>query len=257
MTKKQFYTRFTKELKEGMLRIQAIREKQQALTDKMNSGKYSKEYIEKNLKPESTRLFVTLGAEEGEVRREATAMINDYLRQLKDADSLHGKDITDDAKILNCGIKLKKEDLLDMLRHNEGNSTMQQIIIRHAEQNGIRLGVAFVGNKKIIDNVEALADTLRYTIPWAQRNNWERDFERVYGPGSAAHAYFMNTADNDTVGVIPADSEAAERLVPVLVDEKETEETGKTEATAANTLAQPKGLTNEEFVNIFRAVHGS
>lgn len=108
------------------------------LEDKLNSNTYSDEHKQKVIIPELAK-----AKREREARREkATKQAGDLAREYMDKqavlDELRGDQITDDARLLTCGIKLNVGELEKMFDRNAGNGTMQQIICRYVQEQGLK-----------------------------------------------------------------------------------------------------------------------
>lgn len=106
--------------------------------DKLDVQKYSKEHKDKVIRPEIDKLK----RERETLRENATKKVGELAREYMDKqaalDELRGDQITDDARLLTCGIKLNVGELEKMFDRNAGNGTMQQIVCRYAHEQGLK-----------------------------------------------------------------------------------------------------------------------
>lgn len=106
--------------------------------DKLDAQKYSHEHKEKVIMPEIAKLK----REREAIRENATKKVREIAREYMDKqaalDELRGDQITDDVRLLTCGIKLNVGELEKMFDRNAGNGTMQQIICRYAYEHEMK-----------------------------------------------------------------------------------------------------------------------
>ena len=119
-----------------------------------------------------------------------------HCEKLYALDDLDGSQLTDDARLLNSGLKLTERDLIAILKRNAGNSTMKQVVLRWAAENGVDLRryaqergipletVVYVGHAQEIRDVEGLTDTAdRYLSHWADKPNNRDMLQRFFVTG--------------------------------------------------------------------------
>lgn len=106
--------------------------------DKLDAQKYSPEHKDKVIRPEIAKLK----RERETLRENATKKVGELAREYMDKqaalDELRGDQINEDARLLTCGIKLNSKELEKMFDRNAGNGTMQQIICRYANEQGLQ-----------------------------------------------------------------------------------------------------------------------
>lgn len=109
-------------------------------------------------------------------------IVDKYIEDCYTADAINPDDITDDVKILELPTTVSRNDLMNILKRNEDNSTMQQIVLRYAEQHGIDLdGLQYTGHSDEIQGANNLKGTFQpYFFRWIgdTRDNG-KFFERV------------------------------------------------------------------------------
>lgn len=208
MTRKQFYLNLHKAVKDGVSRIVKARNELAKTMEEMKNDMYSREYIENTLEPRRREAVRKIEQESDKAKEAAYALLDEYIIQLEDEDALNGADINDDLKLLTCGMKLSKKDLLDMVKRNENNRTMTQMIIRYAEDNGVDIGIVYRGNKGLIETVKQLKANVDYAIKWTEYPKVNDMVERVWGEGTQMFNYFVLTSEDDIDVATPVDEEA-------------------------------------------------
>lgn len=188
MNKKEFYEKVTESVTESIEKISQKRKLLENLEDEKRSGKLSREYVMKTIDPEISGLKKAIEEMKVEGKKDIESLCEEYTGELIDEDSLHGEDLTDDAKLLNSGITLTKRDLESMLKRNSGNRTMTQVITRYAKEKDIDLGVYYVGNNETLALVKAVPYTTEIVLKWEGRNGM---YEKLMGEGTDFEKAFL------------------------------------------------------------------
>ena len=176
-----FYEEVAKSVRSSAKKMRDLTERMDKLREQKDSGDYSKDYIAKNINPELFSEKRVLDELKVAGMKEIQALCDSYTSELQDEDTLKGSELTDDARLLSSGIKLNKNDLDAMLRRNEGNRTMTQLILRHAEANKIDLGRIYMGNNPTIATIKSVPYISGIALKWY--NNPDM-VERFVGEGS-------------------------------------------------------------------------
>ena len=116
------------------------------------------------------------------------SLCSSYERELTEADSIKGSELTDDARLLSLGM-LDKRDLETMLKRNDNNRTMTQLICRYAKKNDIDLGVQYVGNDDIITSLKSFPYVTETVLKWS---NNPSVYNQLMGEGSDLEAWSQN-----------------------------------------------------------------
>ena len=114
-----------------------------ALDEKINSGLYTQKMINEEFLPKKTELKSQYESTISKALSDAYSLIDNYESEVAEMDSLDPAEITDDIKLLQSGIKLTDRDLKSMLKRNEDNRTMTQLILRYAEEKKIEVGSVY------------------------------------------------------------------------------------------------------------------
>ena len=151
------------------------------LEEMKKSGKYAAEYILKSIDPKIMTLKQKIEKLKISSENSINEMCEQYRRELLDEDSLKGSELTEDAKLLNSGMKLSKKDLDAMLRRNDGNKTMEQLICRYADENNIDLGIVYTGNNPTLAKLKAIPYVTGVALKWYDQPDL---VEKFIGEGS-------------------------------------------------------------------------
>lgn len=140
-------------LKKKALEVRAVKKKIDELDADIGSGDFSPKKVEA-LTAQRYDLHRKLQNITTEARQEARQFVEKYKTELEEQDSLRGEDLTDDARLLSAGIPLNQRDLEAILNRSSDNRTMQQLVLRYAEANGIEMSVRYVGNRRAIEEAD-------------------------------------------------------------------------------------------------------
>ena len=85
--------------------------------------------------------------------------------------------MTDDARLLSVGVKLRDTDLEKMFDKHAGNYTMQRLIADYADQNGIRIRRAVeYPNGYLIQTVKNVPYVANKSVGWHTRPEFYEQF---------------------------------------------------------------------------------
>lgn len=155
-----------------------------ALKEKEKSGIYSREYLEKNVRPKMAELKREIERDKAAAISGAKGIVAAYQDELRDKDNLHPEDITEDAKLFTAGIKLKRRDIEAILARNQDNATMTQIALRYAEENGVDLGrdkKYYYGHQAEIQEAEGVTGAVSYYDRWIDKPNAGEMLNKFFG----------------------------------------------------------------------------
>lgn len=151
------------------------------LDTKIKSGRYSQMTITNELEPKKRELNRARQDACHNALEEARNAIEQYRVDNAELNQLNPAELTDDVKLLQSGIILKQRDIEGMLKRNENNRTMTQIILRYAEENKINTGHNyFFGGKEEEETARALDSILYYYKNWIDKPNAKEMLNRFF-----------------------------------------------------------------------------
>ena len=141
--------------------------------DKINEGVYAGSLLAE-LQETEKALSITLNKFVDQTIKEAQGIFDAEVERLEEENSLRAADLSDDAKILESGILLKKKDIDMMLARPENqNETMRRLINDYVDRNkikdpatGLKMNVPGRQNQGEIDSVKHNAAVLTYYKRW-------------------------------------------------------------------------------------------
>lgn len=169
-------------LEESRSAIAELVVKRDGLKDDVREGKYSQAYVNEQVQPQISELNKGIERATAEAEQKANAICDAYTAQLEAEDVLDGSQLTDDVRLLSCGITLTEKDISALLEKNKGNATMVQVLARYANEHGLGTSYLYTGNARSIQyakNVRSLA--AQYVKNWiTDVKQGERLLERYF-----------------------------------------------------------------------------
>jgi chromosome segregation ATPase len=159
-------------LKRGTEKLSEKKEAVKGLQAQIDSKRYS-DTANKEKLLQMQNIQREISEEAAEIEAEANRLVDAYCDELRAADELKPSELTDDVKLLNCGVRLNEHDIEAMIKRNDGNATMLQLIERYAKENGIApRGLNYRGNVDVIRQVEGVKYTIHtYVDHWIDKDN--------------------------------------------------------------------------------------
>lgn len=152
------------------------------LENQLGSVKYSSEYKKEELEPKLKKLKKDRDALREKAVEAVRKLAREYMESQTALDELRGDQINEDARLLNCGIKLTVNELERIFDRNSGNGTMQQIICRYAQDHDMKdFRRSYRRRASSCNNIDY---NLSYTVDVALKYyNDKNAYERIAGEG--------------------------------------------------------------------------
>ena len=161
-----------------------IRQKKAIISERqeeLSSGRFNENHIRNVIFPEIRLLKSEIEKTQNDAVKAATAILDDYEKQLDDLDALNPSDINEDAKLFDVGVTLTEKDLRSILDRNQDNRTMTILALRYAKENGIDMGVSYVGSARERHEVANMKTIIwNYGERWISRDNVEDMIDRLF-----------------------------------------------------------------------------
>ena len=152
-----------------------------ALEEKIKSNRYTPQVLKEEVYPKRDELRRKITSMCDAAFTEANSHIAQYRADTADSNRLDPSQLTDDVKLLQPGIKLNAADIQGMIKRNEGNRTMLQIILRYAEDNGIDTGgTLYVGGQQEEETARNLEGIMYYYKNWIDKPNAKDMLNRFF-----------------------------------------------------------------------------
>lgn len=160
-------------LEESRSAIAELVVKRDGLKDAVREGKYSQAYVNEQVQPQISELNRGIERATAEAEQKANAICDAYTAQLEAEDVLDGSQLTDDVRLLNCGITLNERDIAALLEKNKGNATMIQVLARYANEHGLDTNYRYWGNAGRIQHAKSVRSVAAQYI-----RNWITDVKQ-------------------------------------------------------------------------------
>ena len=104
---------------------------------------------------------------------------------------LDASQITDDTRLLTCGVKLRANEIEELMKKNLGNYTMTVLLSRYAEENDLKLesgimGVALgsTGHDALRTFANDERQRIQYALKWIDTDKGTSMLNQFYGVAS-------------------------------------------------------------------------
>lgn len=185
MKRREFYNKLNDSVCAAIEKLNAKKEELEKVRFKIqDTKKYTPQHIAE-LRQRSFELEKEINDYQYEVNKAIKDACDEYAAELRRGDDLDPAKITDDAKLLNCGIKLKRADLEKMFDKYNGNTTMQRLVLSAAENAGIsQFGRVVLPSEssQFARVVDGLPEAARVALKWYDKPGvYEKTFGAAAG----------------------------------------------------------------------------
>lgn len=213
MKRRDFYKGMIEVIQEGCDTLQKIDKAIAEAKAEISSGRYSQDVVN-----ELREKINTLSKQSDEAITATLKTLSKHIdvmrSSLEDEMAMRGSDIVADAELLKYN--LGEKELVSIINRNENNPTMVQLVLLHAKERGLDLGVRFSGNEVELNALNSLEYAARVTL----RNHSQADiFEDMFGEGSEIEQLF-NTIDPPPAVTLSYTDDVIANAVRLLSDNK-------------------------------------
>lgn len=135
------------------------------------------EHINKVLEPQRRDLRRQINDAADLAKIEVEKLTAAYIAELEAENHLDGGALTDDAKLLSVGVKLRETDLEKMLDKHAGNYTMQRLIVDYANQNELKINrTLYFPNTELIMTVKQIPYVANKSVTQHKRPEFYEQF---------------------------------------------------------------------------------
>lgn len=130
----KFSTRVYDCLKTATDEITALKAERDSIIARQKAGELGSAYDQQIM-----NLNIAITERAKQAKADADRLVDEFTEALRASQTINPAHLTADAQFFQMGITLTKEDLVAMLTRNEGNPTMQRLIIDYSDKNKIEL----------------------------------------------------------------------------------------------------------------------
>ena len=154
-----------------------------AADDAINSGRYTTRTIQGEYEPKRAEAKRKMESDATAAINRARALVAQYAADADAMNDLDPAQLTDDIKLLQAGIQLTERDIKTMLKRNAENRTMQQLIMRYAQEHGIEspdFKPYYIPSMKERATAEGLSRILDYYEKWITQPNAREMLDKFF-----------------------------------------------------------------------------
>lgn len=168
MTYNEFCTETKTTIKDAIADLNFTAAELNELNEKIkDTRRYTAQHIKGTLIPKRNAAKLRMEERKTEAMNKIQSLCDQQLAELRAANDLNPNDITDDAKLFNVGVTLSTSDLEKIFDRNQGNSTMERLILDYAKQNNLDLHrTHMMPNADEIKYVEGIPYAAKVSLRW-------------------------------------------------------------------------------------------
>lgn len=121
------------------IEMEKLVDEQLKLKDELDDPKIAQDYKQNTIIPKLGELRHQISEKKHYALQEVKKMTDGAKQNIQALNNIKGEDLTDDAKLFSCGVKLTNRDLEQIIDRNSKNPTMIQLALRYADENGIKV----------------------------------------------------------------------------------------------------------------------
>lgn len=185
MTKREYYKELKKTIDEGFTAYQKKRQEYNRLREQRDRQDYSARYINSELIPEMAKIKRQLEDIQYNTRETVRKLTEEIKKTVSDSNRLNPEDLTEDVKLLQGGLILKKRDIEGILERNSDNRTMIQLALRYAEEHDIKLDAVYIENSSsVFDSAQSALDIVVKWYDTDKKETFDRVYDCIFSEGS-------------------------------------------------------------------------
>lgn len=171
MTHREYLNSVKGKIDDTITELKKFQAKIDSNNKQIDSGMFKPEYCN-----ELRRANRSISYDQTMFRQKALKEIEDisnaYSKELKLSNCLKGDQLTDDVKLLTCGVRLTDKDLMGIIERNKGNDTMEQIVSRYAQENKIDIPFVYVPeNLQLASRIKGYTQTADVVMKHFDKQN--------------------------------------------------------------------------------------
>lgn len=152
-----------------------------AVEAEIKNGRYTDKALTDEIYPYREKLRTSVRGMYNEAMDGARKLIAEYRTEAERLNDLNPDDINDDVKLLQTGVDLLPRDIEALLRRNNTNRTMVQLVLRYAKAHNIDTSSMYVGTADEVKRADTLTTTLKYFEKWIDKPNGRDTLDRFFG----------------------------------------------------------------------------
>jgi len=144
--------------------IEKLVDEKLRLQDELDDPKIAHDYKQNTIIPKMGELRHKISEKKIFAEQEVKKMVAAAKQQISSLNDLKGEDLTEDAKLFSCGVKLSESDLEKIIDRNSNNATMIQLALRYANENGLKVNRVLDTHSQALTACDDLSSTAHLYI---------------------------------------------------------------------------------------------
>lgn len=133
------YSEMKNYLRGQRIEVEKLVEEFEKVKEDLKDNRLDEKYKQSVLIPKYGEIRHKISEKKTAIDLEAKRMTEVVKQNIHKLNDIKGEDLTDDAKLFSCGVKLTESDLEKIIDRNSGNPTMTQLALRYANENGLKV----------------------------------------------------------------------------------------------------------------------
>lgn len=146
------------------IEIEKLVDEKLRLQDELDDPKIAHDYKQKTIIPKMGELRHKISEKKFYAEEEVKKMVDAAKQEIHSLNDLKGEDLTEDAKLFSCGVKLTESDLEKIIDRNSKNATMTQLALRYANENGLKVNRVLDTHSQALSACDDLSGTAHLYI---------------------------------------------------------------------------------------------
>lgn len=193
MTKREYFEKVDQIVRDTIAKLNLAKSEIDAADKKIGSGKFSREGVQE-IKIEREKMEKSIATAKETALAEIKKLSDGFCKEITEKNKLKASDITDDAKLMNIGVKLSPADLEEMFDRNSGNATMERLIHEYARQNDVKISrVPRFNGEMDFKSASDMPTACNYIL---KNHSVPSMYHQFMGDGSNYRNQFMSDAES-------------------------------------------------------------
>ena len=163
------------------IELEKLVDERQKIKDQLEDDRLDVVYKQNVLMPKHGEIRHKINLKKAEVDSAVKQMTEQAKQQVFALNDIKGEDLTEDAKLFSCGVKLSEKDVEKIIDRNGNNPTMIQLSLRYAKENGLKVQRVYNNHSaemKACDDQYSIAHL--YIDHWIDKDNSADMLEKFY-----------------------------------------------------------------------------
>lgn len=175
------YSKVKNSLREKAKEIKDVVKEMDKLEDYKKNGHLDPDYIRNVIDPQIHELRLKVARMKDSALGDIQKLVDEQKGILRKKNQINGAELTDDAKLFTCGVRLTDREIEDLIDRNGDNPTMIQLALRYAQDNGIKVNRVYNNHTVEIRECDNFYESAKiYVSHWIDMKNADEMLDKFY-----------------------------------------------------------------------------